>query len=344
MRKYFRTISAVVAASMLLAAPMTALATDDGIVDDGAVIETEEESSEEVSEEISSEEDSIDYENMKPFLALGANLSDAQLDTVLTEMGISRDELDDYTVIYITNEMEHEYLDGYIDSSVIGKNALSCVRIKLTGEKTGIRVTTKNINYCTTNMYRNALITAGVEDADVLVVGPMQISGTAALIGAMKAYEAMTGTTLDEDAQDTAMNELVAIGEITDGLSEEEASQVQALFDYVKAEVIANDITDIDDIKKLIEEAEEKFSVTLDSDKIDIIANLMSKIGELDIDPAKLLEQAGDLYDKYGETILKDAKDLIDSVITEDVKKNFFQAIGDFFSNLWDSIMNLFNF
>lgn len=325
MRKYFRTISAVVAASMLLAAPMTALATDDGIVDDGAVIETEEESSEEVSEEISSEEDSIDYENMKPFLALGANLSDAQLDTVLTEMGISRDELDDYTVIYITNEMEHEYLDGYIDSSVIGKNALSCVRIKLTGEKTGIRVTTKNINYCTTNMYRNALITAGVEDADVLVVGPMQISGTAALIGAMKAYEAMTGTTLDEDAQDTAMNELVAIGEITDGLSEEEASQVQALFDYVKAEVIANDITDIDDIKKLIEEAEEKFSVTLDSDKIDIIANLMSKIGELDIDPAKLLEQAGDLYDKYGETILKDAKDLIDSVITEDVKKNFFR-------------------
>ena len=32
----------------------------------------------------------------------------------------------------------------------------------------GINVSTYNINYCTTGMYKNALLTAGVEDADII--------------------------------------------------------------------------------------------------------------------------------------------------------------------------------
>lgn len=354
MRKYYRTTGIVLAAVLVATNPAVVMASD-GIVDDGIVIsdedlladdgedDSEETTEEETSEETSSEAAKINYEDVKPYLALGANLSDSQLDTVLSLMGITREDMNNYTVIYITNEMEHQYLDGYIDSSVIGKNALSCVMIKLTGEGTGIKVTTKNINYCTTHMYRNALITAGVENAEVVVAGPMQISGTAALIGAMKAYEEMTGTELDADAQDTAMDELVTIGKVTDGLDEETASKVQSLIDYVKAEVIANDITDLEDIKDIIKEAEEQFGVTLDDSKINLIAELMKKIGKLDIDPTKLLEQAGDLYDKYGETILKDAQELLDSILTEDVKKGFWDTISTFFSSIWEAIKKLFS-
>lgn len=42
-------------------------------------------------------------------------------------------------------------------------------------------------------MYKNALTTAGITDADIIVAGPKPISGTAALVGIFEAYEAMTG-------------------------------------------------------------------------------------------------------------------------------------------------------
>ena len=47
-------------------------------------------------------------------------------------------------------------------------------------------------------MYANALATAGVEDVNVVVAGPFNVSGTAALVGALKAYSEMTGETVDE--------------------------------------------------------------------------------------------------------------------------------------------------
>ena len=128
-----------------------------------------------------------------PFLALGKDLNDEQLEYVLSEMGISKDDLENYTVVYITNDMEHEMLDSYIDPSVIGSHSLSSVMVKKNEEGYGIKVTTKNINYCTISMYQNALLTAGVEDADVLVVGPYPISGTAALVGAWMVVRKLAG-------------------------------------------------------------------------------------------------------------------------------------------------------
>ena len=47
----------------------------------------------------------------------------------------------------------------------------------------------KNINWVTDAMYTNALITAGVKDAEIQITAPFKVSGTAALTGLMKAYE-----------------------------------------------------------------------------------------------------------------------------------------------------------
>ena len=44
-------------------------------------------------------------------LALGADLSASQRATVLSEMGITEAEAAAYETIYITNYMEHQYLD-----------------------------------------------------------------------------------------------------------------------------------------------------------------------------------------------------------------------------------------
>ncbi len=137
----------------------------------------------------------LPYANVKAdstqkYLSLGASLSASEQKKVLDLLGV--DDMSDYQVIKVTNKEEHEYLDGYLSSSVIGSRALSSVTVEQTGKGSGVNVTTENITYCTSGMYRNALVTAGIENAEVKVAGPFKISGTAALVGVMKAYEEMT--------------------------------------------------------------------------------------------------------------------------------------------------------
>ena len=128
----------------------------------------------------------------KPYLALGADLTAEQQATVLGLMGIDPAKLSDYDVVQVTNAMEHEYLDAYLPSSTIGSRALSSVLIMEGKKGSGIQISIKNISYCTVGMYKSALATAGLEDAEIIVAGPFPISGTAALIGALKAYSEMT--------------------------------------------------------------------------------------------------------------------------------------------------------
>ena len=68
-------------------------------------------------------------EDDKPILALGANLSEEQKATVLNLLDVNPAELENYTVIYVTNEQEHQYLDQYLSASVIGTKALSSLSL-----------------------------------------------------------------------------------------------------------------------------------------------------------------------------------------------------------------------
>ena len=183
-------------------------------------------------------------------IALGADLSPEQRATVLSLMGVTEEELSSYTVITITNSDEHQYLDSYLDPSVIGTKALSSVMVTPAESGHGVMVTTQNINYCTTGMYRNALLTAGVEDADILVVGPTEISGTAALIGALKAYEKASGETISDSTMDTALNELIATGEIASKSANSE--EVEELIAFIKAKLAAGELETEEDIRRSI--------------------------------------------------------------------------------------------
>ena len=69
-------------------------------------------------------------------------------------------------------------------------------------------------------MYQNALATAGVENVDVTVAAPLSISGTAALVGTMEAYENMTGDAIEADNVEAATNELVVTSELGEKRSE----------------------------------------------------------------------------------------------------------------------------
>lgn len=265
----------------------------------------------------------------KPVIALGADLSADQRATVLSLMGVTEEDLVNYTVITITNADEHKYLDSYVDPAVIGTRALSSVMVTLAEAGHGVMVTTQNINYCTTGMYRNALLTAGVEDADIMVVGPSQISGTAGLIGAVKAYEQVSGEPISDETLDTAMNELVTTGElVTKSASDEE---VEALIAYIKAKLAAGELETEDDIRKAIKEGEQKFGVSLDESEEQQIVDFMLKIKKLGLDPNVLLDQAADLYSKFGDELLNKATD--DGFLSG--LGNIVNSIADFFKGLF---------
>ena len=199
----------------------------------------------------------------------------------------------------VTNKDEHKYLDDYLDSSVIGTRALSSVLIEKKDKGDGINVTTKNITYCTPGMYENALTTAGVTDATVTVAGPFNITGTAALVGAMNAYEDMTGKDISSESKDAATNELVVTSELAQQLDDsEKAEQFLAL---IKEKVLSDDVKTKSDINDIIDECGKDLDVTITDDQKAQIAELMQKINKLDLNVSDLKEQASKIYDKLSE-------------------------------------------
>lgn len=236
------------------------------------------------------------YADSTPYVALGADLTDEQRSIVLSLMGVTEEELKSDTVITVTNAEEHQYLDSYLDASVIGTRALSSCKVTAEPAGHGITVEAHNISYLTPSMYVNALATAGMKDASVVVAGPTQISGTAALVGAMKAYAAMTGTTISEKALDGANDELVATGELAQTIGD--AEKASELIAAVKEAVISNKLKTEEDIRNAILDIARELGISLTETMIEQLIALMQKLAQLDIDPDTIVEQAKGIFEK----------------------------------------------
>lgn len=285
------------------------------------------------------------------FVALGADLKPNQRQTVLALMGLTEEKLANCNVVYVTNKEEHEFLDNYLGSEIIGHNSLSSVLVRPASTGHGVNVTTQNINFCTDKMYQNALITAGVTDADVLVVGPSPISGTAALIGALKAYSEMSGKPVDNKALDTALDELVTTGEVKEAIGDDEAAE---LISYVKAQIAANDLETKEEIEAAVRQGDKELNANLTEEQIQQIISVMVKIKEMGIDFEVLAEQADSLYAKYGEQIKAgtfnindvDWSDLgVGKVVTKSAGKalgSLVTSVKKFITSL-NGLFNLFN-
>lgn len=261
----------------------------------------------------------------KPYLALGENLSADQKATVLSLMGIDAANLGDYNVVSITNAEEHQYLDAYLPAEKIGTRALSSVVIVKREKGNGLNISTKNINYCTIGMYKNALATAGLKDADIIVAGPSPISGTAALIGAMKAYSQMTGEPVDEASLDAAMNEIVVTGELAGIIKNADDGEVEEFIAYVKQKVLEGGLKDESSIRKCIEEALDKYDFSMTDDEKNELLNVLLKISKLDIDVNSMMDQVKSLYDQIKNS--EDAQGFIAKIL---------QGIRDFFKKLFN--------
>ena len=264
------------------------------------------------------------------YISLGADLTSDEKAKVLALFGVDEKDLDNYKVVYVTNQEEHQYLDSYISSSQIGNQAWSSVLITEGKKGSGINVTTKNVIYCTTGMYANALATAGVEDVNVVVAGPFNVSGTAALVGALKAYSEMTGETVDEDVVDAAVDEMVTTGSLEDG-TDADNEKVEGMVAYLKEQIANSDNKD-KDLDQIINDAANKFEITLNEDQFNQLKSLLEKLGGLHLDLGALKSQAQAAYDTLKDMGFDISKIHIDTEEARGLLQQIIETIKGWFN------------
>lgn len=254
---------------------------------------------------------------------VGANLSEDQINSVYAQFGLERGSVPELSV---TNAEERDYLEGLVDESVIGTRSISCVYIKLLDEGEGLTVSTDNITWCTEDMYRSALMTAGIYDAEVKVGAPFAVSGTAALTGIYKAYEDITGTELVEEAKEAAADELVTTAELADEISEEDAV---AIVNELK--LMLDEIAKMSDeeLRAQINDIAAQYGYTLDETLVDKLISLCRSLQGLSI---------ADLQEKVAQfkSTIETVSQYADQALT------FGQKVVQFIRNILDAFKNAF--
>lgn len=259
------------------------------------------------------------------FTCYGDNLSSEQFQTVVDLLGT---DLENDTLIAVTIDDEKNLLGGIVDSSKIGSRSLSSARVTLTSEGTGISVTTHNINWVTPSMYSSALITAGVENAHIVVAAPMEVSGTAALAGILKAYESAADISLSSLAKSVAGSEMVLTGELSDFIGSEDAVELLAM---VKQAIAEYNLDDYDTLRPYVVQGAKQLGVQLTEDQIDRITQLGVEFAQLDLDPEQLAAQLNGLVDNIQKIQLAQQKatTFLDTVKT--AVQGFFSWLGSWF-------------
>ena len=257
-------------------------------------------------------------------LVLGSDLTDAQRIEAIEYFGV-QDQ--DVQVLFVTNADERQYFEGKLPDKKLGHVALSSIYIVAKAPGSGLDITTHNINYVTPEMYENALISAGITDAEIRIWAPRPISGTAALTGIYKAYEDITGRILDDAAKDLGIEELIATGELAEYIGSEDALAI------------------INDLKKILDETkymtDDEVMDKIDSIAADYNAELTDEQAKQIFTLARMFEglsaeeiqqrlvnmaKAAQKAQSFGETV----QSVINSI------GEFIKTVGDFFKDVWN--------
>lgn len=249
---------------------------------------------------------------------IGANLSDEQVAQVYGYFGIERGSVPELTV---TNAEERQYLEGLVSEAVIGRNSISSVYVQMTESGSGINVTTHNITWCTPEMYQNALETAGITDASIVVAAPFAVSGTAALTGIYKAYEHITGDELDADAKIVSTEELTLTGELADLIGSENAAAVISELKEILDET--GKMSD-EELKAAVKQIAAEYDLVLTDSEMNRIIRWCRRLENLNMD--SIVEQVGQIQETVSK--VSRAKDKVVNFVTK--VHNFFVTLSGY--------------
>ena len=265
-------------------------------------------------------------ENIQSRAVIGADLTDDQIAAVYNAFGIKRG---DAIELRVTNGEERQWLQGYVDESLIGTRSISCVYVELLPEGSGMDVTTSNITWCTGEMYISALATAGITDARIIVAAPFEVSGTAALTGVYKAYEDMTGKKLDDLAKLVSTQELTITGELANEIGGMDSTSI---VNDLKLMLDATQKMTDDEIRAEIIDIAGRYNVSLTNTQIQQLIDLCRSLEGLDADSLKArVEEVQGTLQK-----VSDAKTKVVGFV-ETVKK-VVTSVSSFFDRIKDII------
>ncbi|MEF2825070.1 MAG: DUF1002 domain-containing protein [Peptococcaceae bacterium] len=249
-------------------------------------------------------------------VTLGTNLNQQQRQEVLQYFGTKQNA----QIIDVDIAEEREYLSGKVPEAQIGNSTNSCAMITYTSKGSGVNVTTHNINYVTPDAYKSAILTAGINDADVQVTAPIEVSGTGALTGIMKAYEVSTGEKIDEDVKQAATSELVTNAELGQAIGDKQANEV---INGIKQEIAEQDPKTEADLRDIIDQVLAQLGITLTDEQYQQLLEMIKQLAALDIDwnalannVSSLVNQASDyLQTEEGQGFLAKVQALFNDFI-----------------------------
>lgn len=274
-----------------------------------------------------SDQESINEKYGPPVVVYGEALSAKQKEEVKGLLKVK--ETSEITEITVTGKDLVTYIKGDAHS-----NMYSSAKITRndTGEGLVInQVTPENITEVTDEMYANALLTAGIQDAVVDVASPVKVSGHSALVGIYKAYDEGKGTELDPERTEVANEELNLATNLAkkEGLDQDKVSE---LLTEIKKEIASQNPANNEEIEKIIDDKLTALEINLSPEDRQLLVDLFNKMRDLNINFDNVASQLEDLS--------TDIQNRISEAVGD---KGFLESVSNFFKELVESIKSIFS-
>lgn len=234
------------------------------------------------------------------------------------------------TPIIATVADEEKYLGKSVPQSKTGGGMYSSAKIELAKKGDGLSVSTENITWVTKDMYLNALVTAGVKDADITITSPYKVTGTSALTGIMKAYDqtsSETGIELSDERKELAQEELTVTSDVGKTVG---ADKVTDLMNEIKAEIAKQKPETKVEIENLVINVIQQNNINLTDAQLKQLTDFFNNMEQANVNWGQI------------ESGLKNAGQDIQAFATSEETKGFFAKLFDGLSSFFSSISNMF--
>ncbi|OYD09056.1 DUF1002 domain-containing protein [Paludifilum halophilum] len=269
---------------------------------------------------------SADAVSGETVVTLGADLTPDQRESILQEMNVDSNVETINVSIADIREYLHGKKSGNAPASGDNK-AYSSARITLTESGNGIQVQATNVTRVTEQMYANALLTAGVKDAQVYVTSPKPVTGTAALTGIMMAFEKASDQSISQEQREVANEEMARTSELGQKIGDQE--KAADFMTQVKDEIAKKQPENKEEVREIVINVAGDLNINLNNQDTQNITNVMYKFSQLNID-----------WGSFGDQLNRLKEDLNKAFDTEQAQgffDKFFAWLSDFFSSIFST-------
>ncbi|MGF7086323.1 uncharacterized protein YpuA (DUF1002 family) [Kroppenstedtia sanguinis] len=262
-------------------------------------------------------------------VTLGADLTQEQRQSILQEMKADSG----VETIDVSIDDIRKYLQGGTGGSGNSgggdNNAYSSAKITLAEKGTGIRVKANNVTRVSEQMYANALLTAGVTDAEVYVTSPKPVTGTAALTGIMMAFEKVSNTEISQEQREVANEEMNRTSELGEKIGDKD--KAAQFMTEVKENIADKKPQSKEEVRDIVVNVAGDLNINLNNQDITNITNVMYNFSQLDID----WKSFGDQLDKL--------KGQLEGLVNSEEAQGWFDQFTAWLSDLFSSLADSFS-